>query len=61
QIGCQLCHLFVTILKDCTSANLRELWDTYWPDICDDLRYQLQHHANVVEPSDAQVQNYGLY
>jgi hypothetical protein len=61
QIGRQLCHLFVTILCDCTPANPRELWDTFWPDICDDLRYQLRCHANIADPSDAQVQDYGLY
>jgi hypothetical protein len=61
QIGRQLRHLFVTILKDCTPANPRELWDTFWSDICDDLRYQLQRHANVADPSEAQVQDYGLY
>lgn len=28
---------------------------------CDDLRYHLQCHANMEDPTDAQVQDYGLY
>jgi hypothetical protein len=37
------------------------VWDTFWPDICDDLKNCLQHHAGIAEPTDAQVQDYGLY
>ena len=61
QVGSQLRHLFATILCDCTPANLRELWDTFWSDVCDDLKYCLQHHAGIAEPTDAQVQDYGLF
>jgi hypothetical protein len=60
QMGEQLRRLFVTILRECTPANPRELWDTFWPHICDDLRRRLQRH-NIAEPTDAQVQDYGLY
>ena len=61
QVGSQLHRLFVTILRDCTPANPRELWDTFWSDICDDLKYCLQRHAGIAEPTDAQVQDYGLF
>jgi hypothetical protein len=61
QTGRQLRHLFVTILRDCTPADPRALWDTFWPHICDDLRHQLQHVANIPDPSEAQIQDYGLY
>ncbi len=64
QTGCQLCHLFVTILKDYAPANPRALWDTFWPHICDDLKYRLREHVfqnRDMEPSEAQIQDYGLY
>ena len=61
QTGAQLRQLFVTIIRDCTPADPRALWDTFWPHICDDLRYQLRRHANIPEASDVQVQDYGLY
>jgi hypothetical protein len=61
QMGEQLRHLFVTILRECTPARPRELWDTFWPDICVDLKYRLQQHLDIAEPTDAQVQDYGLF
>jgi hypothetical protein len=61
QIGVQLRHLFVTIIRDCIPADPRSLWDRFWPYICNDLSYQLQHHAHILEPSKEQIQDYGLY
>ena len=65
QTGAQLCHLFVTIIRDCTSADPRALWNTlqntFWPSIYDDIRHMLQTHANIPEPSNVQIQDYGLY
>jgi len=63
-IGCQMHHLFVTILIDCSPANPRALWDTFWQDICDDLKHQLQNHVfqnRDMEPTKEQIQDYGLY
>ena len=60
-VGLQMRHLFVTILKDCAPADPRTLWDTYWMHICDDLRHRLQHTLHIAEPSEAQIQDYGLY
>jgi hypothetical protein len=60
QMGQQLRHLFVTILRECTPANPRELWDTFWVDICDDLRGCLLRQG-FGEPTDAQRQDFGLY
>jgi PIF1-like helicase len=59
--GYQLCALFVTILHDCTPSNPVQLWNTYWPHICDDLRYQLQHNNIRINPTNEDVQDYGLY
>ena len=61
QTGRQLRHLFVTILRDCTPADPKALWTTFWPYICDDLKYQLQHHHNHPNASDEEIQDYGLY
>ena len=58
-IGRQMRHLFVTILIDCSPANPRALWDTFWQDICDDLKHQLQNRN--MEPTEEQTQDYGLY
>ena len=63
-IGRQMRHLFVTILIDCAPANPRALWDTFWQDICDDLKHQLQNHVfqnQNMEPTEEQIQDYGLY
>ena len=57
----QLCHLFVTIIRDCIPSAPRALWDTFWPYICNDIRHMLQNHANIPEPSNEQIQDCGLY
>jgi hypothetical protein len=61
QTCVQLCHLFITIIRDCTSANPRALWNTFWPFICDNIRHMLQTYANISGLSNAQIQDYGLY
>jgi PIF1-like helicase/Helicase len=59
--GYQLRVLFVTILRDCAPSNPVQLWNTYWPHICDDLRYHLQHNNIRVNPTDNDIEDYGLY
>ena len=61
QTGHQMRHLFVIILKDCAPAKPEELWATFWEHICDDLKHHLELHILHVQPSEAQVHNYGLY
>ena len=60
-VGHQLRHLFVSILRDCTPAAPRELWDTFAPHICDDLRRLLLRLRPQFDPSDADILDYGLY
>ena len=60
-VGCQMCNLFVTILKDCNPVDLRALWDTFWQDICDDLKHHPVFHSRDEEPSEEEIHNYGLY
>ena len=61
QTGHQMRHLFVTILKDCAPAKPEELWATFWEHICDDLKRHLELHVLHIQPSEAQVHDYGLY
>jgi len=60
-VGRQMRHLFVTILKDCAPADPRALWDTFWQDICDDLKRHPVFRHRDVEPSEEEIQDYGLY
>ena len=62
-VGHQLHYLFVSILCDCTPAAPRELWDTFAPHICDDLRHLLLWLCPQFDPSDADILilDYGLY
>ena len=59
--GHQLRELFVTILHDCAPSDPVLLWNTYWPHICDNLQYQLQHNNIHINPTDEDVHDYGLY
>jgi hypothetical protein len=60
-VGRQMRQLFVTILKDCNPTNPRALWDTFWQDICDDLKRHPVFHNRNEEPSEEEIQDYGLY
>jgi hypothetical protein len=60
-VGRQMRHLFVTIIKECNPANPRALWDTFWQDICDDLKRHPIFRNRDVEPSEEEIQDYGLY
>jgi hypothetical protein len=60
-VGHQMRHLFVTIIKDCNPANPRALWDSFWQDICDDLKRHPVFHNRDKEPSEEEIQDYGLY
>src|SRR5487761_412025 len=59
--GCQLHHLFVTILRDCTPTNPGALWEKFCANICDDLGHQLSTLHIQENPSSAEIEDYGLY
>ena len=61
QTGFSLCSLFATILKDSHPAQLRLLWDQCKGYICDDLEHYLCRDQIVVDPTQEQVEDYGLY
>jgi hypothetical protein len=54
-VGRQMRNLFVTILKDCSPADPRGLWDTFWQDICDDLKHHPVFHDRDAEPSEEDI------
>ena len=60
QTGCQLWHLFVTILLFSTPAEPRELWFEFCHLICDDLEYQL-HQLGRTSISENNIYEFGLY
>jgi hypothetical protein len=37
------------------------LWDTFWQDICDDLKHHPVFHNRDAEPLEEEIQDYGLY
>ena len=59
-VGRQMRHLFVTILKDCNPADPRALWEAFWQDICDDLKHHPIFRDRDEEPSEQEIQDYGL-
>jgi hypothetical protein len=61
QMGYQLHHLFATILRDCSPAKPGDLWAEFKDQFCHNLRYQLQEHANIAEPTDDQIEDYALW
>ncbi|KIK60273.1 hypothetical protein GYMLUDRAFT_127991, partial [Collybiopsis luxurians FD-317 M1] len=60
QSGCQLCHLFATLLMFCRPSKPEDLWSTFCDCICDDLHHSLIKlgHQN---PSQDAVVEYSLY
>ncbi|KIK56732.1 hypothetical protein GYMLUDRAFT_144983, partial [Collybiopsis luxurians FD-317 M1] len=61
QTSSTLCSLFATILKDCHPAQPGLLWDQFKVFICDDLAHYLHRERIVINPSQNQVEDYGLY
>jgi hypothetical protein len=60
-VGRQMRQLFVTILRECHPADPRALWDSFWQDICDDLKRHPVFQDRDDEPSEDEIQDYGLY
>jgi hypothetical protein len=61
QSGRQLRNLFVTILRDCSPSDPAALWLHFRTQICDDLRWALQHKNIRQNPTEEDVFDYGLY
>jgi hypothetical protein len=61
QSGAQLRRLFVTILLYCSPTSSVTLWMEFKEWICDDLAYRLRQFHNIQDPSQEQIDDYGLY
>ena len=59
--GHQLRTLFVTILCDCSPSDPLALWMEFRVNICDDLRHALHSKNIILDPTEEQVFDYGLY
>jgi hypothetical protein len=61
QTGSQLRILFTTILMNCNPTSPEVLWNHHREHICDDLRVKLINHHNILEPTQDQVYDHGLF
>jgi PIF1-like helicase/Helitron helicase-like domain at N-terminus len=59
--GYQLRNLFVTLLRDCSPSDPLALWMEFRINICDDLRHALHSKNIILDPTEEQVFDYGLY
>ena len=59
--GHQLRNLFVTVLHDCSPSEPLALWMEFRVNICDDLGHALHSKNIILDPTEEQVFDYGLY
>jgi len=58
--GCQLRHLFATILLDCEPQNPQKLWDDHWQSITNDCSYILSTWGLLTTITPEHIKSYGL-
>ena len=61
RIGSQLRSLFTVILTQCSPKRPEALWNQFWMHVCDDLSYKIRTIYQILNPSDSQIEDYGLY
>jgi hypothetical protein len=61
QTGTQLHSLFACILLHCQPAMPDVLWQRHKERICDDLKHKIIHKYHILEPTDEQIFDYGLF
>ncbi|KIJ05446.1 hypothetical protein PAXINDRAFT_30314, partial [Paxillus involutus ATCC 200175] len=61
QTGRQLRSLFATILLHCNPVEPHHLWLETKENLCDDLRHYLIRRQGILEPTEEQIYDYGLY
>ncbi|CAG8517569.1 17187_t:CDS:2 [Cetraspora pellucida] len=59
--GSQLRILFAVILTQCTYTHPKKLWLCFRTDLCDDLHYHLHKEYNILDPTDKQIFDLGLF
>ncbi|KAG5565923.1 hypothetical protein RHGRI_001745 [Rhododendron griersonianum] len=61
QTGYQLRRLFCVILTQCSPLQPLELWKQFFINICDDLPHKIRTLFGILNPTEAQIEDYGLY
>ncbi|KAG5561407.1 hypothetical protein RHGRI_004441 [Rhododendron griersonianum] len=61
KTGYQLRRLFSIILTQCSPLQPYALWKQFSLHICDDLAYKIHLLFGISNPTEAQVEDYGLY
>ena len=61
NIGYQLRRLFSVILTQCCPLQPYVLWNQFSVHICDDLAHKIRTLFAIVNPTEAQIEDYGLY
>ncbi|KAG5556991.1 hypothetical protein RHGRI_007293 [Rhododendron griersonianum] len=61
KIGYQLRRLFSIILTQCSPIHPYALWKQFSVHICDDLAHKIRTLFAISNPSEAQIEDYGLY
>lgn len=61
KTGNQLRRLFSIILTQCFPIQPYELWKQFAVHICDDIAHKIRTCFPIPNPSDAQIEDYGLY
>ncbi|CAL5370135.1 unnamed protein product [Camellia sinensis] len=61
KTGYQLRRLFCIILTQCFPLQPHALWNQFSMHICDDLAHKLRTLFAISNPTEAQIEDYGLY
>jgi hypothetical protein len=61
QTGYQLRRLFVSMLLFCSVSDPAGLWQKFKASLCDDIGWRLRMSMQIHEPTNAQIEDYGLY
>ncbi|KAG5550493.1 hypothetical protein RHGRI_015459 [Rhododendron griersonianum] len=59
--GYQLRRLFCVILTQCSPLQPLELWKRFSKHICDDLAHKIRTLFAIPNPTEGQIEDYGLY
>ncbi|KAG5517186.1 hypothetical protein RHGRI_037823 [Rhododendron griersonianum] len=61
KTGYQLRRLFCVILTQCSPLQPLELWKRFFINICDDLAHKIRTLFAIPNPTEIQIEDYGLY
>ena len=61
KTGHQLRRLFSIILTECSPLDPLDLWNQFSMHICDDLEHKIRTMFDISNPSQDQIEDYGIY